>query len=351
VNFLKFKSILAASLCLGPLLFSNYASADNKALQVMATHKDDAHQKALVAAAKKEGSVTFYTSITQQIAQKIITDFESKYGIKVKLWRSGDMNVLQRVISERNAGRPAVDVVNIGSIQMEMAHREKLLLSVKSPYANNMVNGAVGTNHEYVATFVDLELQAYNTKIVKKEDLPKTYQDLLDPKWKGKLGIEATDQEWFYNIMASMGEENGTKYFRELMATNKPSLRTGHSLLGNLVASGEVPIGLTVYNHTATTAKKIGAPVDYFIMEPAVAIGFSGGISNQSQNPHAALLFYQFLLTDAQQILADLDYIPTDKNIETPFKNVRYVLTDQKKFVDQFTKWTQLWQDLVIQPK
>ncbi|HEY4318312.1 MAG TPA: extracellular solute-binding protein [Herbaspirillum sp.] len=317
----------------------------------MAAYKDEAHHKSLVEAAKKEESVTLYTSITQDIAQKLTAGFEAKYGIKVKLWRSGDMNVLQRVLSERNAGRPAFDVVNMGAIQMEMAHREKVLLPIKSPYADNLIKGAVGTNHEYVATFVDIELQAYNTKSIKKEDLPKTYRDLLDPKWKGKLGIEATDQEWFYNILASMGEENGIKYFHDLMAANKPSLRTGHSLLGNLVASGEVPLGLTVYNHIVTSAQQKGAPVDYFLLDPVVGIGFSEGISSQPQHPHAALLFYEYMLTDGQQIIADLDYTPTDKNIDTPFKNIHYVLTNQPKFVDQYNKWAQLWQDVVLTQK
>src|SRR5450830_1292340 len=128
-----------------------------------------------------------------------------------------------------------------------------------------------------------------------------------------------------------MGEQQGIKYFRELMA-NKPTLRTGHSLLGNLVSSGEVPLGLDVYNHTVISAKKIGAPVDYTLLEPAIAVSFSLGLSNQAPHPNAALLFYEYMLTDGQKIFASLDDTPTNKDIDTPFKNIHYLLTDQAKF-------------------
>ena len=320
-------------------------------IPALAAYKGADRQQKLVAAAQKEGSLTLYTSITNEIAQKLIADFDAKYGVKVKLWRSGDGVVLQRMMSERAAGRPAFDVVNVGSVEMEMAHREKLLTSFNSPAQDNLVPGAVGTNNEYTATFVNVMLQAYNTNAVKKEELPKTYADLLDPKWKGRLGIEATDEEWFYALTMSMGEEKGLKYFRDLMATNKPSLRTGHSLLGNLVASGEVPMGLTVYAHTVLAAQKKGAPINYVLLEPAIGVSFSMGLSNLAPHPNAALLFYEYMLSDGQKIIADLDYTPTNKNIDTPFRNVKYLLTNQPKFLDQYDKWEKLWNDIFVKQK
>jgi iron(III) transport system substrate-binding protein len=332
------------------LLGGNAVAADS-GIQTMAAYKGKDRQEKLVAAAKKEGSVTLYTSITQDIAQKLTEGFETKYGVKVKLWRSGDSNVLQRVLTERNAGKSDVDVINIGSIEMEMAHREKVLVPLKSPYADNLVPGSVGTNHEYVATFINLLLQTYNTNSVKEDELPKTYQDLLDPKWKGRLGIEATDEEWFYALVMSMGEEKGLKYFRDLMAITKPTIRTGHSLLGNLVSSGEVPLGLDVYNHTAVSSKKKGAPVNYILLDPAIGVSFSIGLSNQSPHPNAALLFYEYMLTDGQKVFADLDYTPTNKSIDTPFKNIHYILADKPRFVDQGNRWRTLFNDVVVKQK
>jgi iron(III) transport system substrate-binding protein len=344
-------AISAAIAIVMPIPFSAAYAAEPSPIPALAAYSGADRQAKLIAAAKKEGSVTFYTSITNEIVQKLMADFEGKYGVKVKLWRSGDGVVLQRILSERNAGRPQVDAVNIGSAEMEMAHREKVLQSFKSPVQDNLIAGAVGSNNEYTATFVNVMLQAYNTNTVKKEELPKTYQDLLNPRWQGRLGIEATDEEWFYEVITQMGEEKGLRYFRDLVAANKPSLRTGHSLLGNLVASGEVPLGLTVYAHTVLAAQKKGAPINYVLLEPAIGVSFSMGLSNLAPHPNAALLFYEYMLTDGQKIIADLDYTPTNKSIDSPFKNSHYVMTNQSRFLDQYDKWEKLWNDIVVKQK
>jgi iron(III) transport system substrate-binding protein len=326
-------------------------ATDQAVIPAMAVYKGADRQQKLVEAAKKEGTLTLYTSIAADMLQKISSDFEARYGIKVKIWRSGDRTVLQRILSERSANRPAFDVVHIASAEMEMAHREKTLESFKSPVAGNLIAGAVGTNNEYAATFVNVLVQAYNTNAVKKAELPKNYQDLLDPKWKGRLGIEATDEEWFYELVMHMGEKNGLQYFRDLMANNKPSLRNGHTLLGNLVSSAEVPLGLNVFAHTVIGSKKLGAPVDYILLEPVIASSYSMGLSNQAPHPNTALLFYEYLLTDGQKIFADNDYAPTNKDIDSPFRNVPYLLTDQTKFMNQYDKWDQLWNNIVVKQK
>ncbi|HEY4317060.1 MAG TPA: extracellular solute-binding protein [Herbaspirillum sp.] len=326
-------------------------SSASSIVPALAAYKGADRQQKLIAAAKKEGTLTLYTSIAADMLQKISGDFENRYGIKVKIWRSGDRTVLQRILSERAADKPAFDVVHIASAEMEMAHREKTLVPFKSPVTANLIAGAVGTNNEYAATFVNVLVQAYNTNSVKKADLPKTYQDLLDPKWKNRLGIEATDEEWFYELVMHMGEKKGLQYFRDLMANNKPSLRMGHTLLGNLVTSAEVPLGLNVFAHTVISSKKLGAPVDYTLLQPVIASSYSMGISNQAPHPNAALLFFEYLLTDGQKIFADNDYAPTNKGIESEFRNVPYILTAQTDFMNQYDKWDQLWNSIVVKQK
>jgi iron(III) transport system substrate-binding protein len=349
LNSLRLKFILP--LFLIAIGLPAWAADPQQSIQALAAYKGADRQQKLVAAAQKEGTLTLYTSIAADIGQLITSDFEAKYGVKVKLWRSGDRTVLQRILSERTANHPTFDVVHMASTEMEMAHREKTLASFKSPAAGNLIPGAVSANNEYVATFVNVLVQAYNTNSVKKADLPKTYQDLLDPKWKGRLGIEATDEEWFYELVMSMGEQKGLQYFRDLTATNKPSLRNGHTLLGNLVTSAEVPLGLNVFAHTVISAKKLGAPIDYTLLQPIVASSYSMGISSQVQHPNAALLFYEYMLTDGQKIFASHDYAPTNKDIDSPFRNVRYLLTSQPAFIDQYDKWEKLWQDIVVMQK
>jgi len=351
LKFLSHKPTLATlTITVAGMLMAGSVAAQTPVQNVI-NYKGADRQQKLIAAAQKEGTLSLYTSISNAIVLKLMSEFKAKYGIEVKLYRAGDGIVLQRVMAERTANRPVVDVLNIGSIEMEMAHREKLLESYKTPLHDALIKDAVGSNSEYVATFVNPMVQAYNTNSVKKEDVPKSYQDLLDPKWKGKLGIESTDEEWFNVLVTHMGEEKGLKYFRDLMNTNKPTVRTGHSLLGNLVASGEVPLGMTVYAHTVLSAKKKGAPIDYTLLEPVIGVSFSVGLAKQAPHPNAALLFYEFMLTDGQKVFADNDYTPTMKTLDHPFKNVNYLISNQPKFLDQYAKWEKLYEEIVVKQK
>jgi iron(III) transport system substrate-binding protein len=198
----------------------------------------DRSQK-LLAAANSEGTLTVYTAFRPQDMQAVFGPFEKKYGIKIKSWRSGKSNVLQRTLNEASGNRHAVDAILIPSTELEMLRREKILQPVKSPYQKGLIAGALPAHAEWVTVMLNVVVQAYNTNLIKKEELPKTYQDLLDPKWKGKLGIEADIDEWYSTIVSDMGEEKGTKFFNTLMERNGMSVRLGMSLLTNLVVAVE----------------------------------------------------------------------------------------------------------------
>src|SRR5690348_5859747 len=211
----------------------------------------------IVAAAKKEGTLTLYTTIAEKDLPAILGPFEKKYGVKVNVWRAGTDKVLQRTVQEARAGRYDVDVVHFGSPEMEALAREKILAPVTSPVQEDLLAGSVPAHHKWAATILSVWVQAYNTNAVKKADLPRTWQDLLDPKWKGKLGIEAKDEDWFATVVQELGgETKGLDFFRELVARNGISVRKGHTLLTNLVVSGEVPLALTVYNYMPEQAKR-----------------------------------------------------------------------------------------------
>src|SRR5688572_32793430 len=126
--------------------------------------------------------------------------------------------------------------------------REQILAAIKSPYHADLIQPAIRPHGEWVGTRLNVFVQAYNTKLVKKEELPKTWEELADPKWKGRLGIEAEDSDWLAGIFGEIGEERGTKVFRQIVETNGISNRKGHTLLMQLVGSVEVPRSLTVYN-------------------------------------------------------------------------------------------------------
>jgi iron(III) transport system substrate-binding protein len=338
-------------LCLWSLLaFSTAVPAFAQGVRVadVAAYEGPDRQQRLVAEAKKEGSLMLYTSMTAANFDVLRADFEKKYGIKVNVWRAGDDKVLQRIVTEAKAGRSAFDLVHINTLEMEILHRENTLERVKSPHHKSLDPSAVPPHGEYAATRRSAIVMAYNTNQVKKEELPKTYQDLLDPKWKGRLGVEVKDQEWFYAVATSMGAEKGLKYFRDLVAANAPSVRTGHSLLNNLVVSGDIPLALTVYGHMPVLAKQKGAPIEWFTLEPTIAVSFAAGLSKKAPHPHAAMLFYDYMLSDAQKPLAQMYYIPTNKEAESPFKGIDYKVVDMTKFVDEYSKWDNLWETIVV---
>jgi len=208
----------------------------------------------------------------------------------------------------------------------------------------------VPAHKAWAATILSVWVQAYNTGAVKKSDLPKTYQDLLDPKWKGKLGIEAKNDDWFATVVHLMGgEEKGLAFFRELVAKNGISVRHGHTLLNNMVVSGEVPMALTVYNYMPEQAKKKGAPIDWFAIEPAVARSNAVGVATKAPHPNAALLFYEYLLgPEGQQAMVSVDYVPTNTKVASPLTGIKIVTTDPIRSLDESAKWSKLFEEIIV---
>jgi len=304
----------------------------------------------IVAAAKKEGTLTLYTTIAEKDLPTILKPFEQKHGIKVNVWRAGTDKVLQRTLAEAQAKKYDVDAVHFGSPEMEALSREKILQAVASPAHADLMPGALPKHREWAATILSVWVQAYNTNAVRKEDLPKTYQDLLDPKWKGKLGIESKNDDWFATVVHQLGgEEKGLAYFRELVAKNGISPRQGHTLLNNMVVSGEVPLALTLYNYMPEQAKKKGAPIDWFAIEPAVARSNAIGVARRAPHPAAALLFYEYLLgPDGQAAMVSIDYVPTNTKVASPLKGVKIVQTDPIRTLDESPKWSKLFDETVL---
>ncbi len=303
----------------------------------------------IVAAAKKEGTLTIYTTFAEKDQPTLIKPFESKYGVKVVVWRAGTDKVLQRTLTEASAKKYDVDLIHFGSPEMEALSREKILQAVNSPVHKDLQPGSVPTHKEWAATLLSVWVQAYNTQLIRKQDLPRTYKDLLDPKWKGKLGIEAKNQDWFASVVDVMGGgEKGLKFFRDLVAQNGISPRTGHTLLTNMVIAGEVPLALTLYNYMPEQAKKRGAPIDWFALEPAVARSNAIGIARRAPHPNAGLLFYEYMLGEGQRYLVDMDYVPANMKAPSPLKNVKILQTDPIRTLDETEKWTKLFEDVVL---
>jgi iron(III) transport system substrate-binding protein len=296
-----------------------------------------------------EGTLTFYTSIAEKDLATLIEPFERQYGVRVNVWRSGSDKVLHRTLAEAAAGRHDVDVVHFGSPEMEALAREDLLEPLSVPAHQDLRPGSVPVHRRWAATMLSVWVQAYNTTLVSKADLPRTYADLLHPKWRGRLGIESKDQDWFASVADVMGgREPGLDFFRQL-ARGGLSVRVGHSLLTNLVISGEVPLALTVYSYMPEQARKRGAPIDWFALEPAIARSNAVGVARRAPHPSAARLFYEYLLGEAaQRAFVDMDYVPSNVRVASPLEGVRILQTDPVRTLDESALWTGLFESTIL---
>jgi iron(III) transport system substrate-binding protein len=276
-----------------------------------------------------------------------VAAYEKKYGIKASIWRAGSEQVLNRALQESRAGRHTVDIVETNGPELEGLSREKILQLVKSPHHADLIAPAIRPHGEWVGTRLNVFVQAYNTKLVKKEELPKTWEDLTNPRWKGKIGIEQEDSDWLSGVFAEIGEARAQQVFKEIVAANGISVRKGHTLLTQLVASGEVPLALTVYNYKAEQLRAEGAPIDWFTIGNAIARPNGVAVARNAPHPHAALLYYAFELSEeGQRIIADREFVPTSTKVDTPLNKVPMTFVDARVTLDEYDKWKNLYTEL-----
>jgi iron(III) transport system substrate-binding protein len=293
-------------------------------------------------------SLMVYTTTPEEYMRRLTLPFEKKHAIKVNLWRARSEAISQRVITEARAGTHVVDVIQSIAPSVEGLRREKLLRPVNSPATQRLVEGAAPAHGEWAATLIYVFVQAYNTQKVRRDELPRTYAELRQPKWKGMLGIESGDHEWMHAVIRGMGEERGAALFRDL-AANGLTVRTGHPLLTQLVASGEVPLALTVYSYAPEQLKKKGAPIDWFAIEPAIGIPDAIAVAARAPRPAAAALFRDYMLSeDAQRIIADIGYVPSHKDVPSPLRQTKVQVLDPAALVDEYDRSFALFQDVVL---
>ena len=334
-------AIAAISFCLAsPVILAADNGGPNDAIYMYKGADRDAR---LTALAKKEGTVTLYSSLAPGESAPLIAGFEKKYGIKLQLWRANSDQVIQRVVSEGQAHRYAMDVLETNGSEVESAAREHLLSEFYSPYLADLSSDAIGPNRLWVSDRANLLVVAYNTNQIKRADLPATYEGFLDPKWKGRFNMESTDIEWMASVVKKWGKERGMKFFQDLAAT-RPTVRAGHSILTQMVGAGEVPVALTLYSGEVDTLKKKGSPLDWAPVQPVVARPQGLGIARNAPHPHAALLLADYMLSpENQQMYADNGRMPTNRKARTSFSDFSHVIVDTGAFMDESDYWTKLW--------
>ena len=319
----------------------------------VAAYTGAARTERLIAGAKKEGELMIYSSLTPDDQLRLAGDFKSRYGVTIKFWRGSQTHILQRVLTETRGGRFEFDALETNSPQIEAMAREKLLQRMNSPYVEEvLLPQTVPAHGEYTPDRLNLLVYAYNTGAVKRAELPKSWDELLDARWKRRIGMESSNVEWFAALVDAMGEKKGLELFRRL-GDNGVAVRTGHTHSTGRVIAGEIPLMLGVFSHDVDRMKVKNAPIDWFVLPPAVVLPSAVAVSRRAAHPHAAALFYDYMLTDGQKFYTEVYRVPANQNYDTHVRRLvreRHPIkvVNAHEAIDDYDKWHALYKKLIV---
>jgi iron(III) transport system substrate-binding protein len=276
---------------------------------------------AMVDAAKKEGQVVWYTTqIIDQFARPAAQAFEKKYGIKVAYVRANSNDVALRVLNEAKAGRMQADVFD-GTGATASLKKEGVVAHWIPANASRFPKEYVDAEGYWVATNLYVLTPGYNTELVPKGTEPKTFQDLLDPKYKGRIAWNSTASSsaapgFIGIVLAAMGEEKGMAYLREFAKQQPAGLAVAARQVLDQVIAGEYALALNIFNNHAVISAAKGAPVDWIPMNPALGVLSVVSVTKEAPHPNAGRLFIEFLVSEeGQKIYRDAEYLPVDPKV------------------------------------
>lgn len=300
--------------------------------------------------AEAEGKVVFYGSMTATDVKALTDGFKQLFPkIDAEFYRSSDSQLMEKVMTEARAGRPLWDVIAQTGFYGHFLKRRGMLEAYDSPERKFFRDAYKDPQTFWTSIYTTYAVFGYNTRLVPKSGIPKSYEDLLKPEWKGQIGMEGSAYEWFATTMKNMGgEEKGLAYMRRF-AQQQPGPRNGRTLVAQLVAAGEFKGSVTVYSQSYEILKGTGAPVDWVALDPVYASVHPTGISAKAPHPNAARLLMDFLLSKkGQEILRSLRRIPD--RVDTPpdpprlIEGIRPAVTSSDVY-DDFDRYVKLFNE------
>ena len=270
----------------------------------------------LVEEAKKEGKVVVYAAYSAADANAFKAAFEKKYPfIQFEYFRAGKDKLLGKYLTEVRGGQYLPDVYQSSIFPVMTLLQKGLLTRYNSPEREAFAETLKDTEGYWTSVYINAMTIAYNTRLVKREDVPKSYEDLLLPKWKGKLGLDLNKTEWYVAMLQMMGEEKGRKYM-EALSKQDVQAREGNTLTGQLLVAGEFPVVISQYPTSAEELKKVGAPIDWVPLQPHLVYSIVMAATAKNSHPTAGRLFVDFVLSEeGQQVLRGLSRIPARKGV------------------------------------
>ncbi len=305
-------------------------------------------QQILIEGAKKEGQVMFYNSNTW--LSSVAREFEKKYPfIKVSVWRSDSKNVVKRVSEEYASGRFLADVVETTDLGLNVLQKKGIFQEYYSPEAAAYGDEVKSKGKSGVYYLADREIYiglGFNTNLIPATEAPKSYRDLLEPKWKGRISFTNTDTgvRWIGNALNTMGRNYLEKLSQqEIKVQNIPA-----AALAGLIVSGEVPLSPTIFDSNIFTARKTGAPVDWRPLEPVVTNIGSSGITAKAPHPHAALLFLDYLHSrEGQKVVMNGGLGSPRDDVGSSERKFKKTYFEGQYPIEEFEKKFNEWDELI----
>ncbi|OGP20514.1 MAG: hypothetical protein A2038_01655 [Deltaproteobacteria bacterium GWA2_57_13] len=285
-----------------------------------------------VAGAKTEGKVIIYGSLETSTVNIIKKAFKEKYGIDIDYWWSSSTKITDRITTEFRAGKQLFDVTLNHRPLLKIMKKEGIVGSMSSPafqyFPPEVIDPDVGPAYRYVIIGI-----LYNEAYIKGEQAPKSYEDILNPRWKGKFVMadptrHTTTTQWLASFHKIMGKERADRFIRGLGA-QKPVLVDSITPAAQKILTGEVPLGFTFTKYVIIFGKE-GAKLDYVKVDKMLGDGQYVGISSKPPHPNAAQLFIDYFLSEeSMKILADVGETVTRKGVYPALKDA-----DKIKFVE-----------------
>jgi iron(III) transport system substrate-binding protein len=268
----------------------------------------------LLAAAQKEGPLVVYSSMNEQEGLPLFKIFTEATGIKVNYVRAADTPLMARIAIEYRTKQKAWDVLQTTTINKVPP---AMLAEIDPPEAKHISADARDPGRRWYGMYANYNGPAYNTKLVKPAELPKTYEEFLTKKqWANRVAIDSTDNEWLKAMFEFYGEKRATEIIRGIVTTLKPVVTDGHLALARATGAGEYAISLNNYVNLTMNVKLAGGPIDAWAMDPVALMFGQVGVSALAPNPNAARLAANFMLSqEAQQFIAKFGRFPTRNDV------------------------------------
>ncbi len=312
----------------------------------------------LIAKAKKEGRVVYYTDlIVDQIVRPMVAAFEAKYGVKVDFARADSQDTIIKLLNEHRAGSVRADVFGVTS-------GLKALIDVGAIRPFKPVGAAAippefkDPDNNWVSTNFYVMTPAVNTNLVPGSERPKTYADLLNPRWKDKIVWKPNDMSgapgFIGNVLRTMGDADGMAYLQKLKGQNVRSVPGSARAVLDQVIAGEYPLVLQIFNHHAALSAARKAPVEWLRMEPAMVQMTLVSLPKGSPNPNAGELFVEFMLSkEGQTLFQKANYFPTrsdtppsDPSLAPATGNFKANFITPDEIARDYEKWHKIYIDL-----